>query len=243
MRQMAVSRRNREARPITPTRRDTAAKPATAAKPDKVRYHHGDLRRALLEEAVRTIRDEGAAALTLRAVGARLGVSRTALYRHFADKSALLNAVAEDGFRRLGDALERAWADAGRGVRGFQEQGRAYVRFALDNPSHYRVMFGVWSSRQQDDSALRAAGRRAFQLLVDALTALQREGIARRDEPPELVALHVWATVHGVAMLGIDGRLPDGPGGIRDLTDVAVRRLGTGIFLMEPSAPSAPSAR
>ena len=204
-------------------------------------YHHGDLRRALLEEAVRTIRDDGAAALTLRAVGGRLGVSRTALYRHFADKSALLNAVAEEGFRGLGDALERAWTDAGRGVAGFEEMGRAYVRFALDNPSHYRVMFGVWSSREQDDSALKAAGARAFQLLVDALAALQRDGVARRDQPAEAVALYVWAAVHGISMLGIDSRLPGGPGGIRDVTDFAVRRLGTGIFLTEPSLPSAPS--
>ena len=188
---------------------------------------------------MRTIRDDGVPALTLRAVGARLGVSRTALYRHFADKSALLNAVAEDGFRRLGDALERAWQDAGGGVAGFEEQGRTYVRFALDNPSHYRVMFGVWSSRQQDDSALRAAGTRAFQLLVNALTALQREGIVRRDDAPVAVARYVWATVHGIAMLGIDGRLPDereGPGGVRDVTEFAVRRLGTGIF-KEPSVP------
>jgi AcrR family transcriptional regulator len=192
---------------------------------------------------VRTIREGGAAALTLRAVGARLGVSRTALYRHFADKSALLNAVSEDGFRRLGDALERSWDDAGGGIRGFEEMGRAYVRFALDNPAHYRVMFGVWNSREQDDSALRAAGARAFQLLVDALAVLQREGAARRDETPDQVALYVWAVVHGIAMLGIDGRLPDGPGGVRDVTDVAVRRLGTGIFLTEPSLPSAPSAR
>jgi AcrR family transcriptional regulator len=68
---------------------------AVSARKRSAPYHHGDLRRALLEEAVRTIRDDGASALTLRAVGARLGVSRTALYRHFADKSALLNAVSE----------------------------------------------------------------------------------------------------------------------------------------------------
>lgn len=202
------------------------------SKVGKARYHHGDLRRALLEEAVRTIRDDGAAALTLRAVGARLGVSRTALYRHFADKSALLNAVSEDGFRRLGDALERAWADAGGAIPGFETMGRAYIDFALENPSHYRVMFGVWSSREQADPGLRAAGARAFQLLVEAVAALQRDGIARRDEPAVAVARFVWATVHGIAMLGIDGRLPEsgGPGGVRDVTDFAVRRLGTGIF-------------
>ena len=203
---------------------------ATGGPTVRAAYHHGDLRRALLDEAVRTIRDDGAAALTLRAVGARLGVSRTALYRHFADKSALLNAVSEDGFRRLADALERAWTDAGGGVRGFEEQGRAYVRFALDNPPHYRVMFGVWSSRDED-SALRAAGARAFQMLVDALTALQRDGVVRRNEAPGQVALYVWAAVHGVAMLAIDGRLPSGPGGVRDVIEYAVRRIGSGIFV------------
>ena len=212
-------------------------------KAGKARYHHGDLRRALLEEAVRTIRDDGAAALTLRAVGARLGVSRTALYRHFADKSALLNAVSEDGFRRLGDALEQAWADGGGGVAGFEAMGRAYVHFALDNPSHYRVMFGGWS-REQVDPGLRAAATRAFQLLVDALAALQHDGIARRDESAVAVARFVWATVHGIAMLGIDGRLPESgaPGGVRDVTSFAVRRLGTGIFT-GPSALSASSFR
>jgi AcrR family transcriptional regulator len=176
-------------------------------------------------------------------VGDRLGVSRTALYRHFADKSALLNAVAEEGFRLLGDALDRAWRETGTGVPGFQEMGRAYVGFAIDNPSHYRVMFGVWNSRAQDDSALQAAGTRAFQLLVDAIAALQRDGVARRDQPPDAVALYVWATVHGIAMLGIDSRLPGGAGGIRDLTEFAVRRLGTGIFATEPLLPSTPSAR
>jgi AcrR family transcriptional regulator len=225
-------------------RRPKAAK-AQGPRP-KAPYHHGDLRRALLEEAVRTIRDEGAPAFTLRAVGARLGVSRTALYRHFADKSALLNAVSEAGFRGLGDALERAWTDAGGGAAGFEAMGRAYVQFALDNPSHYRVMFGVWNSREHHDPELRAAGTRAFQLLVDALAALQRDGLARREEPAVAVARYVWAVVHGIAMLGIDGRLPDepgGPGGVRDVTSFAVRRLGTGIFLTEPSLPSAPSVR
>jgi AcrR family transcriptional regulator len=211
--------------------------------PAKGRYHHGDLRRALLEEAVRTIGREGPQGLTLRAVGARLGVSRTALYRHFLDKSGLLAAVAEEGFGRLAAALSSAWRDAADRTTGFEEMGRAYVRFALDNPSHYRVMFGVWSSRERDHQALHEAGARAFQLLVDALDALQRDGIARADQPADFVARYVWAAVHGLAMLGIDGRLPDGPGGIRDVTDFAVRRLGSGLFAAEPSRPRAASAR
>lgn len=215
---------------VSPKAKGQRPKATRGPSVKKAAYHHGDLRRALLDEAVRTIRDDGAAALTLRAVGARLGVSRTALYRHFADKSALLNAVSEDGFRRLAEALERAWSGAGGGVRGFEEQGRAYVQFALDNPSHYRVMFGVWSSRDED-TALRAAGARAFQVLVDALTALQRDGLVRRNEAPGQVALYVWAAVHGVAMLAIDGRLPGGPGGVRDVIEYAVRRIGSGVFV------------
>ena len=87
---------------MPPPRPPVRARPARR-RPD--RYHHGDLRRAMVHEAVRTIQAEGAAALTLRGVGARLGVSRTALYRHFADKQALLDEVAAEGFRMLRAAL------------------------------------------------------------------------------------------------------------------------------------------
>lgn len=193
-------------------------------------YHHGDLRRALLEEAVRTIRHDGVAALTLRAVGGRLGVSRTALYRHFADKLALLNAVAEDGFRRLSDALSEAWESGGRGEAGFAAMGRAYIRFAIDNPSHYRVMFGSPTGGECDAPGLQVQSGRAFQILVDALVELQREGRVRPEDTPSQLALHTWSLVHGVAMLGIDGRLPGGPDGVAALTEYAVRRIGTGIF-------------
>ena len=98
------------------------------------RYHHGDLRRALIEEAVHTIQAKGVDALTLRAVGQKLGVSRTALYRHFADKSALLAAVAAEGFRTLRSQLVAAWEHGGRGVAAFEAMGAAYVRFAVAHP-------------------------------------------------------------------------------------------------------------
>src|SRR5947208_3269250 len=75
--------------------------PTRVRKKAKGAYHHGDLERSLVDAAVRTIQEEGMAALTLRGVGARLRVSRTALYRHFADKSALLARVAAEGFAKL----------------------------------------------------------------------------------------------------------------------------------------------
>src|SRR4051812_32920677 len=91
-------------------------------------YHHGDLRRAFLEEAVRIISKKGVEAMTLRAVGERLGVSRTAMYRHFADKSALLAAVASEGFRMLRLQIVDVWERHGRSRAALDEMGMAYVQ-------------------------------------------------------------------------------------------------------------------
>src|SRR3954462_2425760 len=149
------------------TRRSTIADmPTVAARParkPRSRYHHGDLRRALLDEAVRTIQQDGIEALTLREAGRRLGVSRTALYRHFRDKSALLAAVARDGFQRFRQDLVTAWDGAGPRRERFERMGRAYVSFAAANPSHYRVMFGEFRDRCESDPALQADAAAAFQ--------------------------------------------------------------------------------
>ena len=168
-------------------------------------YHHGNLRRALLDAALRTIRDEGVEALTLRATGAKLGVSRTALYRHFADKGALFTAVATEGFRMLRERLLEAWTQGGFGRAGFHGMGRAYVAFATANSAHYRVMFGGAVQGARDPELEREA-QGAFHALVDALVAQQRDGLVRADDPVQL-ARFVWAVVHGVAMLVIDQQL------------------------------------
>jgi AcrR family transcriptional regulator len=200
-----------------------------AARKPRRAYHHGNLRRALIDEALATISAEGVGALTLREIGARVGVSRTALYRHFADKRALLTAVATEGFRALRERLVAAWEGGGRGDAAFEAMGAAYVRFAVDNPAHYRVMFGgrVHAEAAEHDAELAREADGAFQALVDALAALRREGVVRADDTG-LMALHVWALVHGVAMLGIDGQLHE-PGAVDALTRYALDRLRTGI--------------
>jgi AcrR family transcriptional regulator len=190
-------------------------------------YHHGNLRRALLDEALATIRADGVSGLTLRGIGARLGVSRTALYRHFADKRALLTAVATEGFRTLRQRLVTAWVEAGRGDAAFHAMGVAYVRFAVDNPSHYRVMFGGFVDPEAQDPGLEAEAGGAFQALVDALATLQHGGVLRKDDTL-LMARYVWALVHGLAMLAIDAQLHE-PGGVGELTRYAFERLRTGI--------------
>jgi AcrR family transcriptional regulator len=208
-----------------PPRRGTAGAGRRPAR--RTSYHHGDLPRAMVEEAVRLIQSDGIAALTLREVGARLGVSRSALYRHFADKDALLAAVALAGFRMLRGALRDAWAAAPSGPRRLDGMGLAYVRFAVEHPSHYRVMFGADLSRLGELVSGSDEGVDAFQALVDGIVAQQREGFLRPDEPRQL-ALYIWAVVHGVAMLALDGRLPPEVDAAA-LARLAVERLHTGI--------------
>jgi len=166
------------------------------------------LRRALLDEALRTIQTHGVEHLTLRTVGERLGVSRSALYRHFADKQSLLATVATEGFRMLRQAVADAWELNGRGRTGFAAMARAYVQFAVEHPSHYRVMFGGFLESAAKDDEFIGEARAAFQVLVDVLVDQQNTGAIRRDEPV-LMARFVWALVHGTAMLVIDGQLPE----------------------------------
>lgn len=169
-------------------------------------YHHGDLRRALLEEALRTIQAEGVEHLTLRAVGEKLGVSRTALYRHFSDKQALLAVVGREGFRMLRQALTAALEQHGRSREGFEAMGVAYVQFAVAHPSHYRVMFGRFIESCAKDAEFVQEATAAFQVLVDSLVEQQHAGLVRRDDPL-MLARFIWSIVHGIAMLVIDGQL------------------------------------
>lgn len=219
------------------TRRGTlVAMSPSAARPARKRppsYHHGDLRRALVQEAVHTIQTAGVGALTLRAVGQRLGVSRTALYRHFSDKSALLAAVGREGFRTLREELEAAVRGELDGRRGFEAMGRAYVRFAVNHSSHYRVMFGGFLDACENEPALVQEAGASFEVLVEALAALQRAGVVQDDDARQM-ARYVWAIVHGVAMLVIDGQLR-GQDADAEVA-YAIQRLESGI--LRPGVPS-----
>jgi AcrR family transcriptional regulator len=202
--------------------------PRVAKRKPAAAYHHGDLRRALLAETARTIRKEGVDGVTLRAVGKRLGVSRTALYRHFADKPALLAAVAREGFQAFSRDLSQAWTAAGGGRDGLRAMGAAYVKFAVANPAHYRVMFGAFKDLCERDAKLAADAQASFQVLLDAVVMLQKDGLLCAD-PPQTLAEYIWAVVHGVAMLAIDGQLGPDPQAADALATFALERLSTGI--------------
>jgi len=170
-------------------------------------YHHGDLRAALIDEAAAMIAEEGAASVTMRALGQRLGVSRAAPYRHFEDKAALLVAVATVGFRRLNDRLQTAEAGASQSnVERLFSLGCEYVRFALENPAHYRVMYGSEGVTRQDVPELREAANALYEELVVVIEAHQQSGLIRREDP-RLQAYVAWSTMHGLASLLIDGQI------------------------------------
>ena len=171
-------------------------------------YHHGDLEHALIEAALETIREEGVQALTLRRVGSRAGVSRTALYRHFDDKAALLARVAAEGFRVLYETMARAIANSSP-ERGdtLEVMAAGYVHFALSNPAHYQTMFGGYLTEWERHPDLIRHADAAFNQLVDVIRSEQEQGHIGAGSPV-VAAEIVWSLTHGVATLGLAGHLP-----------------------------------
>ena len=159
-------------------------------------YHHGDLRTAVLRSAGKLLEKEGVAALSLREVARRAGVSHNAPYRHFPDRDALLAALAAEGFERLGEALQ---ANAGR------EMGAAYVRFALAHPQRFRLMFGGLLKLARYPELARASAS-AHGALVAAMRA-QKE-----IQDPDTAAAAAWSLVHGLAHLLLDGHFAQAAG-------------------------------
>ena len=169
-------------------------------------YHHGNLRRALLDAGLGLIERSGPDALTLREVARRAGVSQTAPYRHFEHKEALVAAVAEEGLRDLTEWLRLAAAKAPDPVRAFADMGVAYVRFANAHPAHFRVMFGPGAPDRARHPSLRAADAAAHAQLVTVIEAGQRSGDIVATDAREL-ALGAWSLVHGLASLLAGGQL------------------------------------
>lgn len=177
---------------------------AEAPEPGR-RYHHGDLRNALVEAGLRLIESRSADDLGLREVAREVGVSATAIYRHFPDKAALKAALAQAGIQRLARAQQQASAQAGGGTAGFLASGMTYVRFATDNPVLFRLVF----SCAQPDDLLDAApdtvseAMRGLRAQVAELMPVSRSAAERKA-----VALQAWALVHGLAMLILDRQIP-----------------------------------
>jgi AcrR family transcriptional regulator len=163
---------------------------ATASSP----YHHGSLRPALLTAATETIAEVGPAAMSLREVARRAGVTHPAATYHFGDKAGLLTAVAIEGYRLLSQALTDARQQSG----SFLEVGVAYVRFAVDHQAHFEVMYRPELYRPEDPELRRAKAAAAAILY----------GSGRPDSAELRYGVAAWAIVHGIATLWLNGNLP-----------------------------------
>lgn len=171
-------------------------------------YHHGDLRQALLRAAIALLQEKDVQRLSLREVAREAGVSHTAPYRHFADKAALLGAIAEEGFIEFGNYLQDAVDQTlDQPIESLMAAGVAYIRYALDHPTHFRIMFSHFPPGEPADSSLYRTSASTFQILVNVISAGQAAQVMRSDQAAEFLALGRWALVHGVAMLLLDGML------------------------------------
>ena len=195
-------------------------------------YHHGNLKEALLAAALKLIGAVGPRAFTLREVARLAGVSHNAPYRHFRDRDDLLTAIAGDGFNRLAEAMLEAAASASGALERMRLGGRGYVQFALRHPEHFLVMFDYCDNLEAYPEQA-AAGRRAFQILLDLIVAAQEAGQLPSVEP-QAVALTAWSQVHGIAKLAIGNHLPfESETGVLDFTDFATRALAEGLVSLK----------
>jgi len=169
-------------------------------------YHHGNLREALLQGAVRAIAELGPAAFTLREVARRAGVSHNAPYRHFRDKDALLAAVAAQGFRELTRAMREAGERQSKASDKLKHSGLAYVAFAVRRPEHFTVMFDAPVAACKDPEYLQAS-QEAFNTLVNYVRTCQEEGQLPAGSTLER-SIYAWSLVHGIAKLAVAGRFP-----------------------------------
>ena len=175
-------------------------------------YHHGNLRRALLEQAERTVRERGAQDLSLRELARDVGVSHAAPRRHFPDRQALLDALAEAGFDRLGHELRDAVDGAGEDFQArLRATATAYIRFATADPALLELMFagkhreaGAVDPSDAPAGALQAAAERAFSILLELIEQGQADGALEPGEP-ERVGLVLFATIQGIAALVTGG--------------------------------------
>jgi len=180
---------------------------ARAAPAKKRAYHHGDLSRGLVTAALAIVDARGPDAITLREVAAAAGVTHTAAYRHFADKTALLAAVAEEGYRQLGAHVAKPFGADTRGPKTrLRTLAAAAVAWALEHPARYRVMSGPRLNEDGRFPTLEAAIAETFAFFVAELERGQKENVFRK-EPARHLAVGVWVMMHGFVDLVLRKRI------------------------------------
>jgi AcrR family transcriptional regulator len=212
-------------------------------------YHHGNLRLALLREAGAILRSEGSAALSLREVARRAGVSPAAPYAHFADKGELLAALAEEGFRDLVTAMRRGFREAPADpLRRLKAMTGAYVRFAVEHPARFAIMFGPERPPIEQHAGLHEAAHDASGVMVTAIVDCQQSGAIVAGDAMAL-AVFGWTVIHGLSVLLIAGLMPaagpshPGRGEVARLADAVMERAIAGLAPRPGHSPPLPRKR
>lgn len=168
---------------------------------EKQGYHHGDLRRSLIEQGLVLVREVGIEDLSLRQLAERVGVSTPALYHHFRNKQALLAALGEASIAEF-EAVLRPVLSEGHSLEDFV---LAYVRFARDNPQLYELMFGGATWRSAEAGDFQRAARQSFRMMGAQLARAQQAGRLPSDISSLRIAQVAWATLHGLCRMYNDG--------------------------------------
>lgn len=205
---------------------------SSSRRPVRESYRHGNLRAALVDEAVKLMEQRPDAAFTLREVAQLIGVSHSAAYRHFPNKGGLLAEIACQGFDALAQTLRETTAKAGSPEAAIRQQGRAYVRMALTRPAHFRCMFGPKSLTGEDAKRVEVSAESAYAALNDVTARLLKTAPDAKET--ERASLSLWSLVHGLASLALDGNLKEfvseeSAAHYERLADVAVASLLEGL--------------
>jgi AcrR family transcriptional regulator len=190
-------------------------------------YHHGNLRQALIEAALRLIETNGPQGFTLSDAAKSAGVTPAAVYRHFGGREDLIAECALQGFEIFADLMDHAY-DGGRptALKAFEATGRAYLAFARKFPGHYMAMFESGLNLNRSPDLARAADR-ARAVLTRSAEALSQHIPAGRRPPAAMFAAHIWALSHGVVELFARGT----PGSRAPFPPEDLLEAGIGIYL------------
>jgi AcrR family transcriptional regulator len=206
-------------------------------------YHHGDLRQALIEAAMRALKHRPVEDLSLRALGRELGVSPRAPYRHFATKEQLLAAVAVEGFRVSWAFTTKRMAAADTDpIARIRAIAEAYVLFAVEHPAAFRVMYAPYATVEEGAPELLRARAEGHGATMASIAEGQAAGVLRAGDPMQL-ALLLWSTMHGLAVLLIEGQLGrhDRPIEATKLASLVSGLLFEGLLPRNDFAAGAPS--
>jgi AcrR family transcriptional regulator len=170
-------------------------------------YHHGDLKNSLVSAGITILAKEGVPGLTLRKVARKAGVSHAAPYAHFSDKQALIAAISTEGFRRIYNSMDAAVASyVDDPLRQLIAGAWAYFQFGLNDPDHFKVTFSGVLEKEKDYPAFVEISQQTFGRVVVIVEECQRKGILRAG-PPDVLAVSIWAQLHGLVSLLIEGQI------------------------------------